>query len=161
MRFRFAAAAFAAAALLAGTAVHADQLDDIKKKGQLVVGVLGTDEPTTFIDPKTREIIGYEVDLVNAIAKKIGVKPVLKQIAVAARIPELQQGHVDLVAAGLTHNKEREPQIDFSLTTFVSMSNVQSQARHDPVYGDPVTSMVVSQSVVPVLLSTTLRWISP
>lgn len=120
MRFRFAAAAFAAAALLAGTAVHADQLDDIKKKGQLVVGVLGTDEPATFIDPKTREIIGYEVDLVNAIAKKIGVKPVLKQIAVAARIPELQQGHVDLIAAGLTHNKEREPQIDFSLTTFVT-----------------------------------------
>ena len=120
MRFRFAAAAFAAAALLAGTTVHADQLDDIKKKGQLVVGVLGTDEPATFIDPKTREIIGYEVDLVNAIAKKIGVKPVLKQIAVAARIPELQQGHVDLVAAGLTHNKEREPQIDFSLTTFVT-----------------------------------------
>ena len=36
MRFRFAAAAFAAAALLAGTIVHADQLDDIKKKGQLV-----------------------------------------------------------------------------------------------------------------------------
>jgi polar amino acid transport system substrate-binding protein len=120
MRFRFAAAALAAVALLAGTAVHADQLDDIKKKGQLVVGVLGTDEPATFIDPKTREIIGYEVDLVNAIAKKIGVKPVLKQIAVAARIPELQQGHVDLVAAGLTHNKERESQIDFSLTTFVT-----------------------------------------
>ena len=38
----------------------------------------------------------------------------------AARIPELQQGHVDLVAAGLTHNKEREAQIDFSLTTFVT-----------------------------------------
>ncbi|RST53582.1 ABC transporter substrate-binding protein [Variovorax sp. MHTC-1] len=120
MRFRFAAAALTAAALLLGSAVHADQLADIKKKGQLVVGVLGTDEPATFIDPKTREIIGYEVDLVNAIAKKIGVKPVLKQIAVAARIPELQQGHVDLVAAGLTHNKEREAQIDFSLTTFVT-----------------------------------------
>jgi polar amino acid transport system substrate-binding protein len=120
MRSHIAAAALAAAALLLGTTVHADQLADIKKKGQLVVGVLGTDEPATFIDPKTREIIGYEVDLVNAIAKKIGVKPVLKQIAVAARIPELQQGHVDLVAAGLTHNKEREAQIDFSLTTFVT-----------------------------------------
>lgn len=91
MRFRFAATAIAATALLLGSAVHADQLADIQKKGQLVVGVLGTDEPATFIDPKTREIIGYEVDLVNAIAKKIGVKPVLKQIAVAARIPELQQ----------------------------------------------------------------------
>ncbi|WP_076999334.1 ABC transporter substrate-binding protein [Variovorax sp. KK3] len=120
MRFAFAATALAAATLLIGTIAQADQLADIKKKGQLVVGVLGTDEPATFIDPKTREIIGYEVDLVNAIAKKIGVKPVLKQIAVAARIPELQQGHVDLVAAGLTHNKEREAQIEFSLTTFVT-----------------------------------------
>jgi len=115
-----AAAALAASTFLIGTAAHADQLADIKKKGELVVGVLGTDEPATFVDPKTRQIVGYEVDLVHAIAKKIGVKPVLKQIAVAARIPELQQGHVDLVAAGLTHNKEREAQIDFSLTTFVT-----------------------------------------
>lgn len=114
-----AASLVAATFGLAGLA-HADQLADIQKKGELVVGVLGTDEPATFIDPKTRQIVGYEVDLANAIAKKIGVKTVLKQIAVAARIPELQQGHVDLVAAGLTHNKEREAQIDFSLTTFVT-----------------------------------------
>jgi len=120
MRRTLLAAALATAALLPALSAHADQLADIKKRGELVVGVLGTDEPATFVDPKTRQIVGYEVDLVNAIAKKIGVKPVLKQIAVAARIPELQQGHVDLVAAGLTHNKEREAQIDFSLTTFVT-----------------------------------------
>jgi len=103
---------------------HADQLEDIKKKGELVVGVLGTDEPATFIDPKTRQFIGYEVDLANAIADKIGVKPVFKQVAVAARIPELQQGHVDIIAAGLTHNKEREALVDFSLTTFVTGQKV-------------------------------------
>ena len=120
MRRTLLAAALAAAAFLPALSAHADQLDDIKKRGELVVGVLGTDEPATFVDPKTRQIVGYEVDLANAIARKIGVKPVLKQIAVAARIPELQQGHVDLIAAGLTHNKEREAQIDFSLTTFVT-----------------------------------------
>ena len=116
----FFAAALATAALFSALSAHADQLADIRKRGELVVGVLGTDEPATFVDPKTRQIVGYEVDLVTAIAQKIGVKPTLKQIAVAARIPELQQGHVDLVAAGLTHNKEREAQIDFSLTTFVT-----------------------------------------
>jgi polar amino acid transport system substrate-binding protein len=103
---------------------HADQLADIKKKGELVVGVLGTDEPNSFVDPKTREIVGYEVDIAKAIAAKIGVKPVFKQIAVAARSPELQQGRVDLLAASLTHNKERESQIDFSLTTFVTGQKV-------------------------------------
>src|SRR3954471_10198297 len=103
---------------------RADQLADIKKKGEIVVGVLGTDEPNSFVDPKTREIVGYEVDLANAIARKIGVKLVVKQLAVAARIPELQQGRVDLLAASLTHNKEREAQIDFSLTTFVTGQKV-------------------------------------
>jgi polar amino acid transport system substrate-binding protein len=113
-----------AAGLAATSVARADQLDDIKKKGEIVIGVLGTDEPNSFVDPKSREIVGYEVDIGRAIAKKIGVKPVFKQLAVAARIPELQQGHVDILAASLTHNKEREALIDFSLTTFVTGQKV-------------------------------------
>jgi len=125
MPFRPAAIiATALTATLLSHAAMADQLDDIKKKGELVIGVLGTDEPNSFVDPKTREIVGYEVDIANAIAKKIGVKPVFKQLAVAARIPELQQGRVDILAASLTHNKEREAQVDFSLTTFVTGQKV-------------------------------------
>ncbi|CAB3798462.1 ABC transporter glutamine-binding protein GlnH [Paraburkholderia ultramafica] len=99
----------------------ADQLADIKQKGELVCGVLGTDEPFSYMkDPMSREIVGYDVDMCNAVAKSLGVKPVLKQLAVAARIPELQQGRVDLLAASLTHNKERESQIDFSVSTFIT-----------------------------------------
>lgn len=113
-----------AAVSLLGSVAHADQLADIQKKGEIVIGVLGIDEPNSFVDPKTREFIGYEIDIANLVAKKIGVKPVFKQVAVAARIPELQQGHVDLLAASLTHNKERESQIDFSLTTFITGSKV-------------------------------------
>lgn len=121
MKFRRLFSVLAGSVLgLAAVSAQADQLDDIKQKGELVVGVLGTDEPATFIDPKTRQFIGYEVDLATEVAKKLGVKPVFKQVAVAARIPELQQGHVDLIAAGLTHNKEREALIDFSVTTFVT-----------------------------------------
>ena len=122
-RLRPLLAAFVAATALV-SAAHADQLDDIRKKGELVVGVLGTDEPNSFVDPASREIVGYEVDIAKAIAKKIGVKAVFKQLAVAARIPELQQGRVDLLAASLTHNKERESQVDFSLTTFVTGQKV-------------------------------------
>ena len=43
---------------------------------------------------------------------------------VAARIPELEQGRVDLLAASLTHNKEREAKVDFSLTTFITGQKV-------------------------------------
>ncbi len=125
MRYRLRpilAALLATSALV--SAAHADQLADIKKKGEIVFGVLGTDEPNSFVDPKTREIVGYEVDIGKAIAQKLGVKATFKQLAVAARIPELQQGRVDLLAASLTHNKERESQIDFSLTTFVTGQKV-------------------------------------
>jgi len=109
---------------LTSVTVHADQLSDIKKKGEIVFGVLGIDEPNSFVDPKTREFVGYEIDLATAVAKQLGVKPVFKQLAVAARIPELQQGHVDVLAASLTHNKEREAQVDFALTHFVTGSKV-------------------------------------
>ncbi|CAH0441297.1 ABC transporter substrate-binding protein [Ralstonia pseudosolanacearum] len=116
-----ACAAIVAAVTLAAVPAKADQLADVKKKGELVCGVLGTDEPFSFLkDPMSREIVGYDVDMCHAVAKSLGVKPVLKQLAVAARIPELQQGRVDLLAASLTHNKEREAQIDFSLSTFVT-----------------------------------------
>lgn len=127
MKFHWLATVIAGAAML-GSAVHADQLDDIKKKGELVVGVLGTDEPNSYVDPKTRELVGYEVDLGRAVAQKLGVKPVFKQITLAARIPELQQGHIDLLAASLTHNKEREAQIDFSVTTYVTSQQVMVKA---------------------------------
>jgi len=109
---------------LTSVTVQADQLSDIKKKGEIVFGVLGIDEPNSFVDPKTREFVGYEIDLATAVAKQLGVKPVFKQLAVAARIPELQQGHVDVLAASLTHNKEREAQVDFALTHFVTGSKV-------------------------------------
>jgi polar amino acid transport system substrate-binding protein len=106
----------------------ADQLATIKQKGELVCGALGTDEPNSFVDPKTRTIVGYEIDLCHAIAKRLGVKATIKQLAVAARIPELQQGRVDILAATLTHTKEREAVVDFSLTTFVTGQRVMVRA---------------------------------
>lgn len=103
---------------------RADQVEDIRQAGELVCGVLGTDEPNSFVDPATRTIVGYDVDLCAAVAARLGVKLTIKQLAVAARIPELQQGRVDILAASLTHTKEREEVIDFSLTTFVTGQKV-------------------------------------
>jgi polar amino acid transport system substrate-binding protein len=114
-----------ALALVPLSPAHADQLQDIKKKGELVCGVLGTDEPFSFVqDPASRAIVGYDVDLCNAVAKSLGVKTTLKQLTVSARIPELLQGRIDLLAASLTHNKERETLIDFSLSTFITGQKV-------------------------------------
>ncbi|KMN24728.1 amino acid ABC transporter substrate-binding protein [Pseudomonas helleri] len=119
MRISLLSSAVAVALSLVSAGVFAD-VAAIKNKGEIVIGTLGTDEPNSFVDPKTRQIIGYEIDLGNEIAKDLGVKPVYKQIAVAARIPELQQGRVDLLAASLTHNKERAALVDFSYSVLIT-----------------------------------------
>lgn len=125
MRLRFQVGMLCLATLaVAAHPVSADQLADIRHKGELVCGVLATDEPMSFVDPQTRTIIGYEVDLCRAVARKIGVTAAIKQVAVAARIPELQQGRVDILSATLTHTREREAVIAFSLTTFVTGQKV-------------------------------------
>ncbi|MET0498584.1 MAG: ABC transporter substrate-binding protein [Steroidobacteraceae bacterium] len=112
------------AAVFLSPVAFSDQLADIRKKGELVCGVLGTDEPMSFIDPATRTLVGYDVDLCQVVARKIGVPAKVKQLAVAARIPELQQGRVDILSATLTHTKEREAVVDFSLHTFITGQKV-------------------------------------
>lgn len=113
---------------LTGTSAHADQLSDIKNKGTLICGTLGTAEPFSFPNPQTREIQGYDVDFCNAIAKSLGVKPELKLISVAARIPELQQGRVDVLVANLGWTPERAQQIVYSDSYYASLQKVASKA---------------------------------
>ncbi len=120
MKIRLLSAAVAAAITLVSFGAAAADLAAIKQKGEIVIGTLGTDEPNSFIEPKTRQIVGYEIDLGNENAKDLVVKPVFKQISVAARIPDLQQGRVDILAASLTHNKEREALVDFSYSILIT-----------------------------------------
>jgi len=103
---------------------HADTLQDIKARGKFICGTMGTAEPFSFQDPKTRQIVGYEVDMCQAIADSLKVPLELKLIAVEARIPELVAGRVDLIAANLGWTPERAKQIDYSYQHFASMQKV-------------------------------------
>jgi len=108
------------AASLGGSAWAGDTLAEIKKKGVLVVGVKDSAPPFGFIDEKTREIIGYDVDFCKALAKRLGVKLDIKAVTSATRMPQLIAGNVDLVAATMTITAERAKQIDFSYTYFLT-----------------------------------------
>ncbi|MBV8656919.1 MAG: transporter substrate-binding domain-containing protein [Burkholderiales bacterium] len=98
----------------------ADDLDAIKKKGLLVVGVKDSTPPFGVRDVKTNTISGYDVDFALAIAKHMGVKVVVKAVESAERIPALQRHDVDMVIATMTKNAEREKQVDFSEGYFVT-----------------------------------------
>lgn len=123
LKFLSTAAPLAVSLLLSGVA-QADVLDDIKARGTLVCGTLGTSEPFSFQDTQTREITGYEVDLCKKIAEHLGVKLEVKMIAVAARLPELAAGRVDVVAANLGWTPERAQQIDYSYQHYVTPQKI-------------------------------------
>jgi polar amino acid transport system substrate-binding protein len=99
-------------------AAPADTLAEAKKKGVLVAGVKDSLPPFGYVDEKSREIVGYDIDFINAIAKKLGVKVELKPVTSASRMPQLMEGNIDIIAATMTKNAERAKQIDFSHTYF-------------------------------------------
>lgn len=110
--------AVAAATACSFTAQTTDTLAKVKKKGVLIAGVRNSIPPFSYIDEKTGMVIGYDIDFVNAIASKLGVRIELKQVMPAERIEQLQSGNVDIIAATMTKTPERAKQIDFSHTYF-------------------------------------------
>jgi polar amino acid transport system substrate-binding protein len=88
-----------------------------------------------IVDEKGRTV-GFDIDIATELAKRLGVKIELVPVTAATRIPLLQQGRIDLIAATLTHYRERDRVIDFSIGYFWTgqklmvkkSSNIQSFA---------------------------------
>lgn len=89
-------------------------MDEIKQRGTLICGTLIANEPLGFPDPATRKIVGFDIDMCEALAKQMGLKLEHKGISVEARVPELVLGRVDVVSAAFGYTKERAQQVDFS-----------------------------------------------
>ena len=92
--------------LVTGAAARADVLDDIKKRGTLVVGVKADYKPFGFRDP-SGGIIGIEPDLAADVAKKLGVKLELVPVVSANRMEFLNQGKIDLMIATMSDKPDR------------------------------------------------------
>jgi polar amino acid transport system substrate-binding protein len=114
-----AAGAFAALLLL-GAAASANRLDDVKARGKLIVGVSDTTPPFSFKKPGESKIIGYDLDLVHAVAKRLGVTVETVSLSSAQRVPMLNEDKVDFVATSMTRTPARLKDIDFSHIYFVT-----------------------------------------
>jgi polar amino acid transport system substrate-binding protein len=106
--------------IFVGASLAADTLDTVKARGVLVAGVKDSLPPFGYIDAKTRSIVGYDIDFVREIANKLGVKLELKPVTSATRMPQLEEGNIDIIAATMTKNAERAKVIDFSDTYFLT-----------------------------------------
>ena len=113
-------ALLAATLTLGAGAVWADKLDDVKKAGVLRVAAFDANPPFGYVDPKTRKIVGLDVDYANELAKKLGVKLEVAPTNPANRVPLLTSGKVDLVLANFTITEERKQAVNFSIPYFAS-----------------------------------------
>jgi polar amino acid transport system substrate-binding protein len=80
----------------------------------LKVGSDTTYPPMETVDPASGQIVGFDVDLMNAICGKINCKAEFVTTAWDGIFSALQQGQFDLVASGVSITDERKQTMDFS-----------------------------------------------
>jgi polar amino acid transport system substrate-binding protein len=98
----------------------ADRLDEVKARGKLIVGVSDTTPPFSFKKPGETTVIGYDLDIVHAVAKRLGLAVETVPLSSAERIPMLNEGKIDFAATSMTRTAERLKEIDFSHIYFVT-----------------------------------------
>ena len=125
MTRRMVTLALALAAMIGALAGEAGArtLDEIIKSGTIKVGVNPTLPPLGKFDDKN-QIVGFDVDYANEIAKILGVKLEVVQVGSPDRIPFVASGKIDFVMGAMTRNPERAKVIDFTLPVHTEVFGV-------------------------------------
>jgi glutamate/aspartate transport system substrate-binding protein len=109
-------------------------LKKIKETGTITLGHRESSMPFSYYDDK-QQVIGYAMDLcmkiVDAVKKelkltKLDVK--LNPVTSATRIPLIGNGTVDLECGSTTNNLDRQKQVAFTITHFVTANRFVSKA---------------------------------
>jgi len=80
----------------------------------LRVGTDATYAPFGFQDEKTKEITGFDIEIIQAIAKQAGFAVAIENLNFDGLIPALQSGNIDIAISDMTINEERAQSVSFS-----------------------------------------------
>jgi glutamate/aspartate transport system substrate-binding protein len=126
-------------------------LKKIKDNGSITIGHRESSVPFSYYDDN-QKVIGYAMDLCYKIAdavkkelklQKLDVK--LNPVTSATRIPLIANGTVDLECGSTTNNIERQQQVGFTITHFVTANRFVSKKaanlkKVDDLKGSTITS---------------------
>ena len=108
-------------------------LKKIKDTGSITLGVRDSSIPFSYLDDK-QSYQGYSIDLclkiVTAVQKQLGLTALnvkMNPVTSATRIPLMANGTVDLECGSTTNNLERQKQVAFAPTTFVTANRLLSK----------------------------------
>jgi cystine transport system substrate-binding protein len=102
-----------AALLMVAAAQAADLLDEVKQRGQLRVAVEGTYPPFNFKDEQGK-LTGFDVEVAEALAAKMGVKAAFTPTEWSAILAGLQAGKYDVIVNQVAATDKRRETFDFS-----------------------------------------------
>ena len=98
--------------------------EDIRNSGTLIVGVNIPYPPNEFKDPEGK-IVGFDVDLMNAVAAVLCLTVDYRESDFAKIIPSIDGGTYNVGMSSFTDTREREKQVDF--VTYFSAGTLWAQ----------------------------------
>lgn len=121
--------------LAAGVAQAQGRLERIKAEGQITLGYRDSSIPFSYLDD-AQQPVGYSMDIcervVEAVRKHVdlpALRTKLVSVTSSTRIPLVANGTVDLSCGSATNNAQRQRQVSFAPTTFVTAMRFVSLKR--------------------------------
>lgn len=93
------------------SSLHASALDTIISTKKLRVCIWPEYYGISYINPRTQELIGIDIDLAKALAKNLGADVLFIESSFANFISDLQQKRCDIAMFAIGHTPERKAQV--------------------------------------------------
>jgi len=91
----------------------ANHLEAIKQEGKLVAGTSADYPPFESVD-ENGNMVGFDIDLINEIGKRLGVEVDIQDMPFDSLIASVQEGKIDLSIAAFNYTEERDKTVDFT-----------------------------------------------
>lgn len=124
-----------------------DALQKVKQSEEIIIGTEGTYPPFTFHD-ENGKLTGFDVELAEEVAKRLGVKPVFKETQWDGLFAGLDANRFDMIANEVGIREDRQKKYDFS-NPYVSSSAalVIAGDKEKPATFEDVKGLKAAQSL--------------
>jgi polar amino acid transport system substrate-binding protein len=129
---------------------------EVRSRGVLRVGSQQTFPPVEFREPGKTEVTGVSRELLDEVAKRLGLKLEYLQAEYAALIAGIEADRFDLASGGISDTEEREQKIDFvnymfsggSMMTLTEDAALASAKTIDDFCGKGVATLLGSRVIM-------------
>jgi cystine transport system substrate-binding protein len=108
-------------------------LQEIQDSGVLTVGTEGTYKPFSYHEEGSGELTGYDVEVITAVAEKMGVEAEFQETQWDAIFAGLEAGRFDVIANQVSITDERKQTYDFSDPYTVSSGVIVTAADNNDI----------------------------